>query len=405
MKKNIILEVGRIKEIMGLINEQNEKRMRLPFEKTFKAGYWKISPEVQSQIDSLMGQVKSFVEKYTGNVIKLTVNSGESKITNFDREQDPAVPVEQGYLSDKRYETILNYLKETYPNLLKNLEVEKKLIVGQTPYDKSEFAQNCGNQGEKRDSATCKSFFKKYEPEQFINFTIEVLGKKEPTPETTPTIKSPLCGVKITGNGRQGESENNFISIDKSVNTKNIPGDFNAIATSYSIPDRAQVYAIEGENRKLVMDTGYFGNSSLKRAHVGGLSYYYNKNPDSLAFKSTDLYTMKIETFDSLIDLYRAIYPDRNTQGYERAVRDRGEEGGKRYLREKLDGNWPKDYPKDYSIYRMWYRKKDPVRKYVLFDYVREKEGNFTIDENTSKLQAIVYGPLAKTVCNIQLNC
>jgi len=403
MNRDIINEVSRVKEIMGLLNEQEEKKLTLPFEKTFKAGYWKLSPEVKSQIDTLMGQVKSFVEEHTGNVIRLTVNSGESQITNFDREQNPAVSVEQGYLSNKRYESILNYLKESYPNLLKNLTVEKKLILGDTPYSKTEFQQNCGKQGQNRDSQACNSFFKKYEPEQFINFTIEVLGKKEPTPGTTPTVTSPLCGVKITGNGRQGESENNFISINKSVNTKNIPGNFNAIATSYSIPDRAQVYAIEGENKKLVMDTGYFGASRLKRAHVGGLSYYYNENPDSLAFKSTDLYTMKIETFDSLIDLYRAIYPDRNTQGYERAVRDRGEEGGKRYLKEKLDGNWPKDYPKDYSIYRLWYR--DGVRKYVLFDYVREKEGNFTIDENTSKLQAIVYGPLAKTVCNIQLNC
>ncbi len=54
MKRNVISEVSRMRQIMGIITEQNEKRMTLPFDKTFKAGYWKITPEVQSQIDSLM---------------------------------------------------------------------------------------------------------------------------------------------------------------------------------------------------------------------------------------------------------------------------------------------------------------------------------------------------------------
>ena len=407
MSRNVISEVIRVREIMGLLTEQNEKRMTLPFDKTFKAGYWKISPEVQSQIDSLMGQVKSFVEKHTGNVIKLTVNSGESQITNFDREQNPAVSVKQGYLSTKRYETILNYLKDTYPNLLKNLRVEKQVIVGDTPYNKSEFAQNCGNQGEKRDSATCKSFFKKYEPEQFINFTIEVLGKKEPTPTTTPVIKSPLCGVKIGGRGERGNSENNFISINKTVNTKGVPADFTATITSYAIPDRTQIYGIKNDDsRVLLVDTGYFGKSTTRDDNVGGLSYHYNNNPSSNAFQSTELSNVKIKEYNEPIELLRDIYKNvpstlvRINNGYERRKDDRRELENyyERYLDRIAD-----NYPKEYSLWKLW---EGGVRKFVLFnDEEREVVKKFKINNTYKQLQVIVYGPLAKTVSRVELSC
>lgn len=404
MKRNVISEVSRMRQIMGIITEQNEKRMTLPFDKTFKAGYWKITPEVQSQIDSLMSQVKSFVEKHTGNVIKLTVKSGESQITNFDREQNPAVSVKQGYLSTKRYETILNYLKDTYPNLLKNLRVEKQVIVGDTPYNKSEFAQNCGNQGEKRDSASCKSFFKKYESEQFINFTIEVLGKKEPT---TPKIKSPLCGIKIGGRGKQGTVENDFISINKTVDTKGIPGNFTATITSYAIPDRTQIYGVKNDGSKVILvDTGYFGRSTTRDDNVGGLTHEYNKKPSSIAFQSTELSNIEIKEYSERIELLRDVYKnvlsylERINNGYERRKYDRIEleKFYKRYLDSVAD-----NYPEEYSLWELWNKKS---RKFVLFnDKEREVVKNFKIDNTYKQLQVIVYGPLSETISRVKLTC
>ncbi len=404
MRSNVISEVSRVREIMGLLNEQDEKKLTLPFEKTFKAGYWKLSPEVKSQIDELMSQVKSFVVKHTGNVIRLTVNSGESQITNFDREQNPAVAVEQGYLSNKRYETILNYLKESYPNLLENLTVEKKLILGDTPYDKTEFAKNCGNQGQNRDSESCKSFFKKYEPEQFINLTIEVLGKKKPT---TPDVKSPLCGIKIGGRGTQGVKENDFISISKTVNTKGIPGNFTATITSYAIPDRTQIYGIKNDDsRTILVDTGYFGKSTTRDDNVGGLTYQYNSNKDSKAFQSTELSTIETKTYTKPIQLLRDIYRnvpstiERINNGYDRRENDTKELNDfyERYLDNLAD-----NYPKEYSLWRLW---KSDVRDFVLFnDEEREVVKNFKIDNTYKQLQVVVYGPLAKTICRVELSC
>jgi len=406
MKKNILNEVNRMREIMGLLNEQDEKKLTLPFQKTFKAGYWKLSSEVKSEIDSLMNQVKSFVEKHTGNVIRLTVNSGESQITNFDREQNPAVKVEQGYLSDKRYETILNYLKQTYPNLLKNLEVEKKLIVGQTPYDKNEFAQKCGSEGQNRDSEECKTFFKKYEPEQFINFTIEVVGQK--TPETTPpVVESPLCGITIGGRGKQGTSENDFISIKKTVNTKGIPGNFTATITSYAIPDRTQIYGVKNDgSRVILVDTGYFGKSTTRDDNVGGLTYEYSKNPSSVAFQSTELSNIEIKEYDKpiglLLDVYKNVPStiERIKNGYDRR-KDNPKELESFYQR-YLD-SVAANYPEHYSLWKLWDNKN---RKFVLFnDEERQVVKSFKIDNTYKQLQVIVYGPLKETVSRVKLTC
>lgn len=401
MNHNVISEVSRVREIMGLLNEQDEKRLTLPFEKTFKAGYWKLSPEVKSQIDTLMGQVKSFVEKHTGNVIRLTVNSGESQITNFDREQNPAVSVEQGYLSNKRYETILNYLKKSYPNLLKNLTVEKKVILGDTPYSKTEFAQNCGNQGQNRDSQTCKSFFKKYEPEQFINFTVEVLGK-EPPPQTTPKVDSPICNVNLGGKGKQGNASNDFVSVNKKVSTGNVAGTFTVNFNPYSVPDRAQLYKVSGEKRELIVDTGYFGASNQK-AYFGGLTYHYNENPESIAFKDTELTKLNIKTFENLIDVYLEWGKGKKSRkSYDRAVRDGGERGGMRYLKEKFEGSWNKSYPFDYSPYKLWRRG---VRTFLFPDVSEDKTLEFTIGEDTSEIQSVIFGPLETTVMSIKVIC
>lgn len=406
MNQNILNEVNRVKAIMGLLSEQDERKLTLPFEKTFKAGYWKLSDEVKSQIDALMGQVKSFVEKHTGNVIRLTVNSGESQITNFDREQNPAVEVDEGYLSNKRYETILNYLKETYPDLLKNLEVKKNVIIGETPYNKSEFALNCGNFGEKRDSENCKTYFKKYEPEQFINFTIEVLGEETP-PSTTPPVESPLCNIKIGGRGKRGIGSNNFISINKSVDTKGIPGDFTATITSYAIPDRTIIYGIKNDDSQtLLVDTGYFGKSTTRDDNVGGLTYHYNNNKDSIAFQSTELSTIEIKNYTEPIELLRDIYRnvpttlERINNGYERR-KDNTKELNDFY--ERYLDNLADNYPKEYSLWRLW---KSDVRDFVLFnDEEREVVKKFKIDNTYKKLQVVVYGPLAETVSRVTLSC
>ena len=353
-----------------------------------------------------MGQVKSFVEKHTGNVIRLTVNSGESQITNFDREQNPAVEVDKGYLSNKRYETILNYLKETYPELLKNLEVKKNVVIGNTPYSKSEFALNCGNLGEKRDSEKCKAYFKKYEPEQFINFTIEVLGKETP-PSTTPPVASPLCNIKIGGRGKRGISDNNFISIDKSVDTKGIPGNFTATITSYAIPDRTIIYGIKNDDtRTLLVDTGYFGKSTTRDDNVGGLTYHYNNNKDSIAFQSTQLSTIEIKNYAEPIELLRDIYRnvpstlERINNGYKRLKYNTKELNGyyERYLDSLAD-----NYPKEYSLWRLW---NSGIRDFVLFDdEEREVVKNFKIDNTYKKLQVVVYGPLAETMSRVTLSC
>lgn len=404
MKKNILTEVNRMREIMGLITEQEKPKLELPFEKTFKAGYWKLSDEVKTEIDNITQKVKDFVTQHTGNIIKLTVNSGESQITNFDREQSPSVKVDPGYLSEKRNESIINYLKETYPNLFNNLIVEKNVVIGSTPYSKTEFASNCGAEGQNRDSEECKAFFKKYEPEQFINFTVEVIGDKKPE---TPITPSPLCNTKIAGKGKKGIVENDFISINKSMDTEGIPSEFTATVTSYSIPDRSQIYGIKNDGtRVLLMDTGYFGKPTSRDDNVGGLTYHYNQNPSSIAFQSTEMASVEIKTYDQPIELMRDVYKNlesvfnRLNNGYERVKDNENELQNfyKRYLNDVAD-----NYPEEYSLWRLW---ESGVRTFVLFnDEERAVTKKFKIDDTYKQLQVVVYGPLTETISRIELNC
>jgi len=186
--------------VRAVIKEQEEDKLTLPFTKTFKAGYWKLNSEVKSEISSLMDKVKGFMENNSGSVIKLTIVAGESKIPNVDREQNPPVKVEEGYLSKKRFETISNHLKSEYTDLLKKISIESEVEIGDTPYNKDEYKQYCGTN---RQSEECKEFFKKYEPEQFIKFVIEVVTNDD----------HPLCNITMGGSGVQGKPENDFIDI------------------------------------------------------------------------------------------------------------------------------------------------------------------------------------------------
>tara|TARA_A100000172_G_scaffold81116_1_gene73081 strand:- start:2446 stop:4107 length:1662 start_codon:yes stop_codon:yes gene_type:complete len=166
---NVVRESVRLNEQDGI------KPLEIPLSTNFDSGKYKqlSSNFIQELNISLQGKIKKFLETYKDNQINVTIEAGESQVTNFDNEVSPKKEVKAGYLSQKRGETLKTFLTTAFTDLVKKGLITKvpviniKTVIGNTKYIKG----------------TSDPKDPKYKKEQYVKLIISVLGKKEKVPQ------------------------------------------------------------------------------------------------------------------------------------------------------------------------------------------------------------------------------
>lgn len=137
MRKLLITEEDR-NHIIGLynINYLKEDTNTSSFETSkkieFPAGYYNESylSGLYSEIEKVETFLRTNISKDYN--ISVTVEAGESRIPNYDKEVEPNIPVGQFYLANKRYETISNFMTmelQKLKDLVKNTPVIEKPVL------------------------------------------------------------------------------------------------------------------------------------------------------------------------------------------------------------------------------------------------------------------------------------
>ena len=118
--------------------------------------------------------VYNFIKENQGGTVTIQVEAGESQITNYDTEVTPSVELQPGVLSEKRGQSMVQYLTQFFNSLVTSKGIDKMpeipqpiTKIGTTPYKK----------GDLIDPNTKKidpEKYKKYEPEQFVRAIVSV---------------------------------------------------------------------------------------------------------------------------------------------------------------------------------------------------------------------------------------
>jgi len=169
--KTLILTESQVKNLIdGVILEQNESKkesITVNFGAVWPMGKWKITPQQTSTITGKLVQITNFINQHKGSTVKIQIESGESKVTNKDNEVSPAIALEPGVLSQKRGESMKNFLTSYFQSLVGKAisqsdipEIpEPKTIIGTTDYSGPNDLQN-------------KSKVALYNQEQFVRAVI-----------------------------------------------------------------------------------------------------------------------------------------------------------------------------------------------------------------------------------------
>lgn len=111
-----------------LISEQNvNNSLQLPVNFNFNMGFWsenakdpKTKRNIKQQIQLNLKRISEFLKANKNSNIIVSIETGESKIPNVDRESGSNEKVESGYLAKKRAETIKKELKSFFETLVSN---------------------------------------------------------------------------------------------------------------------------------------------------------------------------------------------------------------------------------------------------------------------------------------------
>lgn len=123
-KKNSLLitesERQYIRNLYGLLNEATgEDQITLTADSTFGPGkYSQLSAEGDAELNQQMQAATTWMTENKGSLIFVQIVASESRVTNYDTEQDPKVPVEQKVLSRLRAKTLKRKLKQLFQSLI-----------------------------------------------------------------------------------------------------------------------------------------------------------------------------------------------------------------------------------------------------------------------------------------------
>lgn len=144
MSKRFVLTEQEVKEIRGLYGLITESTEPLVIQggEFFDNGKWKnLSTETKSTLDSELEKAAKYIQDNKGSVVYVKIVAGESQVTNYDKEVNPPVEVQAGYLSTKRAETMKAYVTNYFQVLVTQKILDKlpvfeafETITGSTPY-------------------------------------------------------------------------------------------------------------------------------------------------------------------------------------------------------------------------------------------------------------------------------
>lgn len=263
----------------------------------FKFGEYQ-SDTVKKSIESLKPKIEEFIKTSGGKQFVVTINAGESNVTN------PKGFETKGSLALARANSIKEYFQEIFPDLIKNGTLVIKgptdvsqVVLGKTPYDKTK--------GDNKNP----ELIKQYRQEQFVNFDIKGSGQVE-------KIDS-ICNWSATISGKTGNPSKNYI-------TTNIKLKGTGVLTfnTGSIPDRLTVVDSKGG---ITQDTGYVTTKVHQYNSFKYVPLYVSRLTQlnkTLPVSGSKIIVVKVKNFN---DLMRQILNPGVTIPEDQNLRDMGE--------------------------------------------------------------------------------
>jgi hypothetical protein len=152
--KKIILNEEQVKRIIEqVISEQEivstqkiipESLPPIVIPYKFKSGFWVATPELIQQVSTLLTPTINFIQKHQNQKILITIEAGESQVTNADNEpfsKNKGKTVGTGYLATARSNSIKGVIDDYFNNSIKTglIKVkpeftQPKIVIGSTKY-------------------------------------------------------------------------------------------------------------------------------------------------------------------------------------------------------------------------------------------------------------------------------
>ena len=191
-KKNslLITEAERtyIKNLYGLLTEApgGEDQITLTADSTFAPGkYSQLSAEGDAELKQQLADASAWMTENKGSLIFVQIVASESRVTNYDNEQDPKVPVEQKVLSRLRAKTLKRMLKQYFQTLIDKGTLTEMPIFQEPKIDINgpSYVQGKDKPGDPKYTPfqSVKVELKLMAPEKcLVNLEVEVKYEKEP---------------------------------------------------------------------------------------------------------------------------------------------------------------------------------------------------------------------------------
>jgi hypothetical protein len=143
--KTVILLESQVKNVIDrIISEQNEVRaeaLTVNFDAVWSMGMWKLTSQQSGPIIQKLMGVTDFINKNKGSAVTIQIEAGESQVTNVDNEDSSKPKLQPGVLSQRRGESMVNFLTQYFQGLVTNGAIDKMpeipapiTKIGTTPY-------------------------------------------------------------------------------------------------------------------------------------------------------------------------------------------------------------------------------------------------------------------------------
>jgi len=173
MGKRVVLteqEVKEIRGLYGLITEETEPLV-IQGSEFFDNGKWKnFSAKTKATLDAELEKAAKYIQDNRGSVVYVKIVASESQVTNYDKEVNPHVKVQPGYLATRRAETMKDYITNYFQGLV-NQKILDKLPVFEafeTKIGATSYKQGVDNPDDK-----------KYNDEKFVRVEMAIKPASE----------------------------------------------------------------------------------------------------------------------------------------------------------------------------------------------------------------------------------
>jgi hypothetical protein len=300
MSRRLLITESQLEYIInniGRLDEQVTKK-DLDFSETFASGKHKINDIDQSQIDSIINDVLSFINDHPNKKYVINIEGSESKVPN------PAGFETAGSLAKERVKNIINYIKNRLGEYKDLVEFKTNILVGGPEWDDKKgkdhkdytahqyIKGNISLKAEDDDSSTIPKLpvfwgnYKMFKSAQFTNLWYKEPSEKRFTQTSlqdkcqlsNESIRKNKGGGKLTkevlskstgscsGNNILTQLKNDFL-IDPSVTQKEFMGVI-GLGLYQGENDTFKVNELVGDD--------FF--NALKKSSIGDKVYYQPKN-------------------------------------------------------------------------------------------------------------------------------